>query len=85
MILSNSHVNVSSNGEIFSVEDRRNNISSIIQTLDKVYNLDWFSSSSENQYSAAVGFKWTLNISGNNTFEFKLIDNEGFHNSLQYQ
>ena len=85
MILSNSHVNVSSNGEIFSVEDRRNNISSIIQTLDKVYNLDWFSSSSVNQYYAAVGFKWTLNISGNNTFEFKLIDREGFHNLLQYQ
>ena len=60
--------------EIFSVEDMRNNISSIMQTLDKVYNLDWFSSSSENQYSAAVGFKWTLNISGNNAFEFRLID-----------
>ncbi|XP_075652792.1 uncharacterized protein LOC142623286 [Castanea sativa] len=59
--LLNSHVNVSSNGEIFSVKDRRNNISSIIQTLDKVYNLDWFSSASKNQCSAAVGFKWMLN------------------------
>ena len=42
--LLNSHFIVSSNGEIFSVKDRRSNISSIIQTLDKVYNLDWFSS-----------------------------------------
>ena len=74
VILLNSHVNVSSNGEIFSVEDRRNNISSIIQILDKVYNLDWFSSASENQYSAAVGFKWMLNLSGNKVFEFRLID-----------
>ena len=56
VILLNSHVNVSPKEEIFSVEDSRNNISSIIQTLDKVYNLDWFSSASENQYSAAVSF-----------------------------
>ncbi|KAB1214736.1 Nodulation protein H [Morella rubra] len=59
--LLNSHINVSSNGEIFSVKDRRKNISSIVQTLDKVYNLDWFSSASKNQCSAAVGFKWMLN------------------------
>jgi hypothetical protein len=59
--LLNSHVNVSSNGEIFSVKDRRRNISSVVQTLDKVYNLDWFSSASKNQCSAAVGFKWMLN------------------------
>ncbi|XP_062157193.1 uncharacterized protein LOC133864795 isoform X1 [Alnus glutinosa] len=59
--LLNSHVNVSSNGEIFSVKDRRINISSVVQTLDKVYNLDWFSSASKNQCSAAVGFKWMLN------------------------
>ncbi|KAJ6736655.1 PROTEIN putative EXPRESSED-RELATED [Salix viminalis] len=59
--LLNSHVNVSSNGEIFSVLDRRRNISSITQTLDKVYNLDWFSSASKNECSAAVGFKWMLN------------------------
>jgi 16S rRNA G1207 methylase RsmC len=59
--LLNSHANVSSNGEIFSVKDRRKNISSIIQTLDKVYNLDWLSSASKNQCSAAVGFKWMLN------------------------
>ncbi|KAI4314954.1 hypothetical protein L6164_027810 [Bauhinia variegata] len=59
--LLNSHINVSSNGEIFSVIDRRKNISTIFQTLDKVYNLDWLSSASKNQCSAAVGLKWMLN------------------------
>jgi len=59
--LLNSHNNVSSNGEIFSVLDRRKNISSIIQTLDRVYNLDWFTSASKNECSAAIGFKWMLN------------------------
>ncbi|KNA12133.1 hypothetical protein SOVF_128680 isoform A [Spinacia oleracea] len=59
--LLNSHVNVSSNGEIFSVMDRRDNVSSIIRTLDKVYNLDWFNSASKNECSAAVGLKWMLN------------------------
>ncbi|XP_058087989.1 uncharacterized protein LOC131234973 isoform X1 [Magnolia sinica] len=57
----NSHINVSSNGEIFSVKERRSNISSVLGTLDKVYNLDWFSSASKNECSAAVGFKWMLN------------------------
>uniref|UniRef100_A0A1J3G529 Sulfotransferase n=1 Tax=Noccaea caerulescens TaxID=107243 RepID=A0A1J3G529_NOCCA len=59
--LLNSHSNVSSNGEIFSVLDRRRNVSSIIRTLDRVYNLDWFTSASKNECSAAVGFKWMLN------------------------
>ncbi|XP_010558302.1 PREDICTED: uncharacterized protein LOC104826995 [Tarenaya hassleriana] len=59
--LLNSHANVSSNGEIFSVLGRRNNISSIIQTLDRVYNLDVLTSASKNECSAAVGFKWMLN------------------------
>lgn len=59
--LLNSHVNVSSNGEIFSVFDRRRNGSSIINTLDRLYNLDWLSSASKNECSAAVGFKWMLN------------------------
>ncbi|KAJ8764314.1 hypothetical protein K2173_006054 [Erythroxylum novogranatense] len=59
--LLNSHVNVSSNGEIFSVLDRRGNSSSIQEVLDKVYNLDWFTSASKNECSAAVGFKWMLN------------------------
>ncbi|CAA6666857.1 unnamed protein product [Spirodela intermedia] len=59
--LLNSHLNVSSNGEIFSVKQRRSNVSSILSTLDKVYNLDWFSSASKNECSAAVGFKWMFN------------------------
>jgi len=57
----NSHINVSSNGEIFSVGKRRTNVSSILETMDQVYNLDWFSSASKNECSAAVGFKWMLN------------------------
>nr|GEX21932.1 sulfotransferase domain-containing protein [Tanacetum cinerariifolium] len=59
--LLNSHVNVSSNGEIFGKKDRRQNVSSIINTLDKVYNLDLVTSSSKNECSAAIGFKWMLN------------------------
>lgn len=59
--LLNSHVNVSSNGEIFSVKGRRENITSIKETLNRVYNLDWLTSASKNQCSAAVGFKWMLN------------------------
>ncbi|CAN8278599.1 unnamed protein product [Cochlearia groenlandica] len=59
--LLNSHSNVSSNGEIFSVLDRRRNVSSIVKTLDRVYNLDWFTSASKNECSAAIGFKWMLN------------------------
>ncbi|VFQ69239.1 unnamed protein product [Cuscuta campestris] len=59
--LLNSHVNVSSNGEIFSFKERRENFSSIVETLDRVYNLDWLTSASKNQCSAAVGFKWMLN------------------------
>ncbi|XP_051140260.1 uncharacterized protein LOC127257825 [Andrographis paniculata] len=59
--LLNSHCNVSSNGEIFSVKERRSDESSILATLDRVYNLDFFTSASKNQCSAAVGFKWMLN------------------------
>ncbi|XP_072951113.1 uncharacterized protein [Typha angustifolia] len=59
--LLNSHVNISSNGEVFSVKDRRSNISSITKTLDKVYSLDWYSSASKNECTAAVGLKWMLN------------------------
>ncbi|XP_074279300.1 uncharacterized protein LOC141604731 [Silene latifolia] len=57
----NSHINVSSNGEIFSVKERRSNASTILKTLDQVYNLDWFTSASKNECSAAVGLKWMLN------------------------
>lgn len=59
--LLNSHMNVSSNGEIFSHKHRRENASSILRTLDTVYNLDFFTSASKNHCSAAVGFKWMLN------------------------
>lgn len=59
--LLNSHENISSNGEIFSVKERRSNITSITETLDKLYNLDWFSSAAKNECTAAVGLKWMLN------------------------
>ncbi|XP_065878927.1 uncharacterized protein [Euphorbia lathyris] len=59
--LLNSHINVSSDGEIFLVLDRRRNASSVIETLDRVLNLDRFTSASKNECSAAVGFKWMLN------------------------
>ncbi|XP_004136987.2 uncharacterized protein LOC101207076 [Cucumis sativus] len=59
--LLNNHTNISSNGEIFSVKVRRSNISTIVETLDKVYNLDWFTSASKNECTAAVGLKWMLN------------------------
>lgn len=59
--LLNSHINLSSNGEIFGLRDRRINSSSVVETLDRVYNLDWFTSASKNECSAAIGFKWMLN------------------------
>ncbi|XWS14665.1 hypothetical protein CRYUN_Cryun35bG0028900 [Craigia yunnanensis] len=59
--LLNSHINVSSNGEILGLRDRRSNISAILETMDRVYNLDWFTSASNNECSAAIGFKWMLN------------------------
>ncbi|KAI4295630.1 hypothetical protein L6164_035654 [Bauhinia variegata] len=57
----NNHTNISSNGEIFSVKVRRSNFSTISETLDKIYNLDWLSSASRNECTAAVGLKWMLN------------------------
>lgn len=59
--LLNSHLNISSNGEIFSVKVRRSNISTIVETLDNIYNLDWLTSASKNECTAAVGLKWMLN------------------------
>ncbi|WVZ66882.1 hypothetical protein U9M48_016043 [Paspalum notatum var. saurae] len=59
--LLNSHPNISSNGEIFNRVDRRENVSSILQTLDKLYDLDWFSSAAKNECTAAFGLKWMLN------------------------
>ncbi|KAE8719364.1 polyadenylate-binding protein RBP47B-like [Hibiscus syriacus] len=55
--LLNNHTNISSNGEIFSVKVRRSNVSTIFETLDRVYNLDWLSSASKNECKAAVGLK----------------------------
>jgi len=54
-------MNVSSNGEIFVVPKRRENVTSILKTMDQVFNLDWFGGSSKNECSAAVGYKWMLN------------------------
>ncbi|KAF5745687.1 hypothetical protein HS088_TW07G01279 [Tripterygium wilfordii] len=59
--LLNSHTNISSNGEIFSNKIRRSNVSMIVKTLDQVYNLDWLSSASKNECTAAIGLKWMLN------------------------
>ncbi|KAF2323853.1 hypothetical protein GH714_001481 [Hevea brasiliensis] len=59
--LLNNHTNISSNGEIFSVKVRRSNVSMITETLDKIYNLDWLSSASRNECTAAIGLKWMLN------------------------
>lgn len=59
--LLNNHTNISSNGEIFSVKVRRSNISTITDTLDKIYNLDWLTSASKNECTAAIGLKWMLN------------------------
>uniref|UniRef100_A0A5B6ZNV6 Sulfotransferase n=1 Tax=Davidia involucrata TaxID=16924 RepID=A0A5B6ZNV6_DAVIN len=59
--LLNSHINISSNGEIFSVKVRRSNMSTIVETLDNIYNLDWLTSASKNECTAAVGLKWMLN------------------------
>lgn len=59
--LLNSHVNVSSNGEIFIDRERSANASSLIRTLDKVYNLDERNSVAKRGCTAAVGFKWMLN------------------------
>lgn len=62
--LLNSHINITSNGEIFSVKVRRSNTSTIMDTLDKLYNLDWFTSASKKECTAAVGLKWMLNQVG---------------------
>lgn len=59
--LLNDHPNISSHGEIFSVKPRRQNLTTIIDTLDAIYNLDWVSSAAKNECTAAVGLKWMLN------------------------
>lgn len=59
--LLNSHPNISSNGEIFSVKHRKSNFSTIRRNLDSVYSLEWLSSAAKNSCTGAVGFKWMLN------------------------
>ncbi|KAK6805728.1 hypothetical protein RDI58_003513 [Solanum bulbocastanum] len=59
--LLNSHMNISSNGEIFSVKVRKSNASTILETLDKLYDLDLLTSASKNECTTAVGLKWMLN------------------------
>ena len=59
--LLNNHLNVSSHGEIFANETRRESFASIKQILDTRYNLEWTSTASKNDYTTAVGFKWMLN------------------------
>lgn len=66
-------MNISSNGEIFSVKVRRSNISTIVGTLDKIYNLDWLTSASKNECTAAVGLKWMLNQVSSLFFEINHI------------
>jgi len=36
-------------------------MSTITETLDTIYNLDWLSSASKNECTTAVGLKWMLN------------------------
>lgn len=56
-----SHINISSNGEIFQDRERSANVSALRSTLDKVYNLDWRHSTQKKACMGAVGFKWMLN------------------------
>ena len=80
--LLNSHINVSSNGEIFSVKERRCNMPSISRALDKVYNLDWFSSASKNECTAAVGYKWMLNQVKSYMIEITILNHFSEHEWL---
>lgn len=62
--LLNSHPNISSHGEVFLDEKKRENFGSIKNILDAIYNLEWKSSVSNNEFTAGVGFKWILNQVG---------------------
>ncbi|CAM6094740.1 unnamed protein product [Calypogeia fissa] len=59
--LLNDHPNISSHGEVFAAKERRENFTTIKQTLDTVYNLDWQSSAVKDDCTSAVGHKWMLN------------------------
>ncbi|CAN4112234.1 unnamed protein product [Withania somnifera] len=49
--LLNSHTNII----------RKSNAATILETLDKLYDLDFLTSASKNECTAAVGLKWMLN------------------------
>ncbi|KAK7854915.1 hypothetical protein CFP56_030159, partial [Quercus suber] len=57
----NHEIDFETNFETKPHEATRSNISTIVETLDKIYNLDWLSSASKNECTAAVGLKWMLN------------------------
>jgi hypothetical protein len=59
--LLNSHPNISSHGEVFSAAVRRENFTTITETLESVFNLDWMSSAAKNECTSAIGLKWMLN------------------------
>lgn len=59
--LLNNHPGISSHGEIFSIRPRRQNFTTIKETLDQIYNLEWLSSAAKNSCTTAVGLKWMLN------------------------
>jgi hypothetical protein len=46
---------------MFNRIDRREDILSIVGTLDKLCTLDWFTSAAKNECTAAFGLKWMLN------------------------
>ncbi|EPS65612.1 hypothetical protein M569_09165, partial [Genlisea aurea] len=60
--LLNNHTSISSNSEIFLAKDRTKNLVTIIETLDKVYNMDFNENIvPKNECVSAVGFVWMLN------------------------
>ncbi|ONK75678.1 uncharacterized protein A4U43_C03F19400 [Asparagus officinalis] len=59
--LLNSHINISSNGEIFLDRKMCANASIISRQLDTVYNLEMEHTAARSQCTSAVGFKWMLN------------------------
>ncbi|KAH7293427.1 hypothetical protein KP509_28G025500 [Ceratopteris richardii] len=58
--LLNSHPNITSHGELFIDENRRDSVLKITRTLDFVYDVDWVRSAYEKDCTAAVGLKWML-------------------------
>lgn len=58
--LLNNHMNIRLNDEIFGPKNRRQNLSSNFNTLDRVYSMGLITYSSQNSCSAAINFKWML-------------------------